>query len=108
MGDMQMGVRSARNLEDLIQRRADVISFVPHVRDENPPMLRHNTVEIDQLTHIGIHAGRINQASRHTEGALAEGLLQEEPHTVEFVICSRTVMHTPDTEPQGALDYKDG
>src|SRR5215510_7459952 len=106
MGDMQMGVRSARNLEDLIQRRPDVIGFVPHVRDENPPMLRYNTVEIDQLTHIGIHAGCINQASRHTEGALAEGLLQEETHTVELVIRSRTVIHTQDTEPQVAMAHQ--
>src|SRR5215813_12416223 len=98
--------RTTTSKGSVFHRRPDVIGFVPHVRDENPPMLRHNTVEIDQLTHIGIHAGCINQASRHTEGALAEGLLQEETHTVELVIRSRTVIHTQDTEPQVAMAHQ--
>jgi hypothetical protein len=69
---MQMGVGSARHLEDLIQRPPDVVRFVPHVGDEKPPMFRHDTVEIDEFTHIGIHAGRIDQAGGHTEGALGQ------------------------------------
>src|SRR5215470_1382695 len=106
MRDMQMGIRSARNLEDLIQCRPDVVRFVTHVRNENPPMLRHNTVEIDQLAPIGIHAGRIDQASGHAEGALAEGLLEEKTHAVELVIRCWTVIHPQDTEPQVAVAYQ--